>query len=72
MRFGRPVAVTRYLDRPDDHMVLRQIIDEVMFEIRELTGQEYVNEYATKKAEQFPTAATAQVHSLGDTLTHSS
>src|SRR5690606_15691982 len=48
VRFGRPVDVTRYCDRADDRLVLRQIIDEVMFEIRELTGQEYVNEYATK------------------------
>jgi 1-acyl-sn-glycerol-3-phosphate acyltransferase len=66
VRFGRPVTVSRYLDRADDHLVLRQIIDEVMFEIRELTGQEYVNEYATKKAESFPSAAESHVPSLGD------
>jgi hypothetical protein len=29
---------------------LRQITDEVMYEIREMTGQEYVDVYATKKA----------------------
>ncbi|OWY60078.1 hypothetical protein B7486_71125, partial [cyanobacterium TDX16] len=33
---------------------LRQIIDEVMFEIRELSGQEYRDTYATKKAEDIP------------------
>jgi 1-acyl-sn-glycerol-3-phosphate acyltransferase len=49
---GRPVKVDRYLDRADDRMVLRQIIDEVMFEIREMTGQEYRNVYATKRAEE--------------------
>jgi hypothetical protein len=32
-------------------MVLRQITDELMFEIRELTGQEYRNVYAGKTAE---------------------
>jgi 1-acyl-sn-glycerol-3-phosphate acyltransferase len=63
IRFGRPVDVTRYCDRADDRMVLRQIIDEVMFEIRELSGQEYVDEYATKKAEGFPSAATGHVTS---------
>jgi len=47
IRFGRPVAVDRYLDRPDDRMVLRQITDEVMFEIAALSGQEYVDTYAT-------------------------
>jgi 1-acyl-sn-glycerol-3-phosphate acyltransferase len=65
VRFGRPIDVQRYNDRADDRMVLRQIIDEVMFEIRELTGQEYVDEYATKKAETFPSAETAQVVELG-------
>jgi hypothetical protein len=29
-------------------MVLREITDELMFEIRELTGQQYRNTYATK------------------------
>ena len=49
-----PIDVDRYRDRADDRLVLRQIIDEVMFEIRELSGQEYVDEYATKKAEDDP------------------
>jgi 1-acyl-sn-glycerol-3-phosphate acyltransferase len=65
VRFGRPIDVQRYADRADDRMVLRQIIDEVMFEIRELTGQEYVDEYATKRAESFPSAETAHVVELG-------
>ena len=49
IRFGRPISVDRYVDRANDRLVLRQIIDEVMFEIRELSGQEYVDEYANKK-----------------------
>ena len=43
------------MDRKDDHMVLREITDELMFEIRDLTGQEYRNVYATKRAESIPT-----------------
>jgi 1-acyl-sn-glycerol-3-phosphate acyltransferase len=50
VRFGRPIDVSRYQGRHDDRLLLRQITDEVMFEIRELTGQEYVNTYATKGA----------------------
>jgi 1-acyl-sn-glycerol-3-phosphate acyltransferase len=69
VRFGRPIDVGRYLDRADDRLVPRQIIDEVMFEIRELTGQEYVDEYASKKAEGIPAAETAQVVELGATGT---
>ncbi len=60
VRFGRPVKVDRYLDRADDRLVLRQITDEVMFEIRELSGQEYVDTYATKKSEDLP-AETAVI-----------
>ncbi len=55
IRFGAPISVERYADRANDRLVLRQIIDEVMFAIRELSGQEYVNSYATKKAEAIPT-----------------
>ena len=47
--FGKPITVDRYVERANDRMVLRQIIDEVMYEIRELSGQEYVDEYANKK-----------------------
>ena len=46
IKIGRPINVQRYLSRGDDHLVLRQITDELMFEIRELTGQDYRNVYA--------------------------
>jgi len=60
--FGRPVDPARYQGRAADHLVYRQIIDEVMYEIRELSGQEYVDEYATKQAPTMP-AETAQIGS---------
>ena len=65
VRFGRPVEIARYADRADDRLVLRQIIDEVMFEIRNLTGQDYVDEYATKKAESFPSAVSTSAVAIG-------
>ena len=55
MKFGRPIDVSRYAERSGDHMVLREITDELMFEIRELTNQEYRNTYATKRSENVPT-----------------
>jgi 1-acyl-sn-glycerol-3-phosphate acyltransferase len=55
VRFGRPVDVSRYAGREDDRLVLRQITDEVMYEIRELSGQDYVDSYATKQSEDIPT-----------------
>lgn len=48
IRIGRPIPVERFADRASDRLVLRQIIDEVMFEVRELSGQEYVDEYSGK------------------------
>jgi 1-acyl-sn-glycerol-3-phosphate acyltransferase len=50
IRFGRPIEVDRYADRANDRLVLRQITDEVMYEIRNLSGQEYVDTYAGKGA----------------------
>ena len=51
IRFGRPIEMDRYSDRKDDRLLMRQITDEVMYEIRNLSGQEYVNKYATKTVE---------------------
>ncbi|MGK2929434.1 MAG: lysophospholipid acyltransferase family protein [Acidimicrobiales bacterium] len=50
VNIGEPIDVTRYLDRQDDRMILRQLIDEVMFEIRKLSGLDYVDTYAGKPA----------------------
>ena len=41
----------RYLNRSEPHLAWRSMIDEVMFEIREMTGQEYRNRYAGERAE---------------------
>jgi len=59
IRFGRPVRVDRYRERSDDHLTTRQIIDEVMFEIRALTGQAYVDRYASKKSHEAAEAIPA-------------
>ena len=48
VRIGRPIEVSRYADRADDRLILRQLTDELMYEIRALSGQEYVDTYATK------------------------
>lgn len=49
VRVSSPMDFGRYLDRAHDPLVLRQITDEIMFELRELSGQEYVHSYATRK-----------------------
>jgi 1-acyl-sn-glycerol-3-phosphate acyltransferase len=62
---GNPINVGHYSGRDDAHLVLRQITDELMFEIRELTGQDYVNHYAGKTAETEPTVV-ARIAQVGD------
>jgi 1-acyl-sn-glycerol-3-phosphate acyltransferase len=43
---GRPIRPERYVGRGPEHLAWRSMIDEVMFEIREMTGQTYVNAYS--------------------------
>jgi 1-acyl-sn-glycerol-3-phosphate acyltransferase len=49
VRFGAPLPLEHYVDHEHDRLVLRQITDELMYEIRELSGYEYVDVYATKQ-----------------------
>ena len=58
---GRPINVARYTERANDPLALREITDELMFEIRELTGQEYRNTYATKRRSETFVAETAEI-----------
>jgi 1-acyl-sn-glycerol-3-phosphate acyltransferase len=46
IRFGSPIDVTRYRRRIGDRVLYRELIDEVMFEIAALSGQEYDDTYA--------------------------
>jgi 1-acyl-sn-glycerol-3-phosphate acyltransferase len=62
LRFGRPIDPSQYADGGPDRLIHRRITDEVMFEIRSLTGQRYVDRYATRKAESVPTE-TAKLES---------
>ena len=50
--FGKPLDFSRYEGMEKDRYILRSITDEIMYEIMKLSGQEYVDKYATKaKAE---------------------
>lgn len=62
---GRPIAPERYAHRGADHLAWRSMTDEVMFEIREMTGQRYVHHYAGQEPneihERFVAAEIATV-----------
>jgi 1-acyl-sn-glycerol-3-phosphate acyltransferase len=50
--FGKPLAFDRFAGQDRDRFVLRSATDEILYEIMMLTGQEYVDEYASRvKAE---------------------
>lgn len=57
---GKPILPERYAQRSDDHLVLREMTDEVMFEIQSMTGQQYRNVYAGKQQEK--RSAHGEVH----------
>jgi 1-acyl-sn-glycerol-3-phosphate acyltransferase len=48
VRFGKPIDFSRYAGMQGDRFVLRSMTDEVMYELMLLSGQEYVDQYATK------------------------
>jgi 1-acyl-sn-glycerol-3-phosphate acyltransferase len=68
VRFGEPVDTQHYGERVDDRLALRELTDEVMYEIRQLSGYEYVDTYATKKAEDATSADIAQIVTLDTAL----
>ncbi len=52
VHIGRPIKPERYANRGAEHLAWRSMMDEVMYEIREMTGQEYVHHYAGEEPGQ--------------------
>ena len=44
---GAPIDFSRYEGMSGDRFVLRSMTDEIMYELMQLSGQEYVDMYAT-------------------------
>lgn len=47
VRFGEPLTFSRFEGMEGDRFVLRSITDEIMYRINQLSGQEYVDVYAS-------------------------
>jgi 1-acyl-sn-glycerol-3-phosphate acyltransferase len=60
IRIGKPLDFSRYSGMEHDRFVLRAVTDEVMYEIMKLSGQEYVDMYATAAKRQIAEAAKAE------------
>ncbi|MEV0838887.1 lysophospholipid acyltransferase family protein [Actinocatenispora sera] len=48
MRIGAPLDFSRYAGMAGDRFVERSVTDEIMYNLMELSGQEYVDVYAAK------------------------
>jgi 1-acyl-sn-glycerol-3-phosphate acyltransferase len=67
IKIGEPLDFSRYSGMEGDRFVLRSITDEIMYELMTLSGQEYVDMYATKaKSEIAAGRRPATVVTIGD------
>lgn len=64
VRIGRPLDFSRYEGLSNDRFVLRSITDEVMYELMSLSGQEYVDMYATRAKELIAEGSPADSRSM--------
>ena len=64
VRVGAPLDFSRYAGMEDDRFVLRSITDEIMYAIMELSGQEYVDQYATQAKADLEEARAAAREAL--------
>lgn len=64
VRVGAPLDFSRYAGMEGDRFVLRSITDEIMYELMLLSGQEYVDQYATKAKADIEDAQVAAREAL--------
>jgi 1-acyl-sn-glycerol-3-phosphate acyltransferase len=64
VRFGKPLDFSRYAGMSTDRFVLRSVTDEIVYALMELSGQEYVDTYATKAKEDIAESELAAQESL--------
>ena len=66
VRFGKPLDFSRYEGLENDRYILRSITDEIMYEIMRLSGQEYVDMYASRAKEEQKKAEKDAEKDTGD------
>ncbi|MCX8529011.1 MAG: 1-acyl-sn-glycerol-3-phosphate acyltransferase, partial [Rhodoluna sp.] len=49
---GEPLDFSRFDGMEGDRIVLRAVTDEIMYELKQLSGQEYVDAYASSVKEK--------------------
>ena len=56
---------SRYYGQEEDRFILRSVTDEVMYAVQTLSGQQYVDIYATKAKELIARGLPADASSAG-------
>jgi 1-acyl-sn-glycerol-3-phosphate acyltransferase len=64
VRFGEPLDFSRYAGLAGDRFVERSITDEIMYEIMELSGQEYVDVYGAKVKKSMDTTGVSATEAV--------
>lgn len=64
VRFGPPLDFSRYAGLENDRYILRSITDEIMYELMLLSGQEYVDVYATSIKKNVIQSAVAKAREI--------
>ncbi|MGH3883110.1 MAG: lysophospholipid acyltransferase family protein [Pseudonocardiaceae bacterium] len=54
VRFGAPLDFSRYAGLAGDRFVERSMVDEIMYSLMDLSGQEYVDRYASSVKQREP------------------
>jgi 1-acyl-sn-glycerol-3-phosphate acyltransferase len=65
VRFGEPLDFSRYYGLAGDRFVERSITDEIMYEIMELSGQQYVDLYGSKVKKSMDTTGASAGEVIG-------
>ena len=63
VRFGKPLDFSRYYGMETDRYVLRAVTDEIMYALMQLSGQEYMDIYATRAKQEIAEAKKREKHS---------
>ncbi|MHA7176056.1 lysophospholipid acyltransferase family protein [Arthrobacter sp. Sr24] len=64
--FGEPMDFSRYQGMADDRFVQRSVTDEIMYELMRLSGQEYVDSYASTVKDKLAAEKSAKTAATKD------
>jgi 1-acyl-sn-glycerol-3-phosphate acyltransferase len=65
VKYGKPLDFSRYAGLESDRLVLRAVTDEIMYALMNLSGQEYVDEYAQRAKARTRTQRKVPAYSGG-------